>query len=331
MILITDILSRTSEKEIMEFYWGERLLVNRAIYKNPMRYDDTGTCYFFWSNGKFKFADRARSHYFDCFDYVQWLFKCNLREALIRINTDMSLNRTEQLINSAIPIHKTKSKKKVSFKIKLREWNNYDRDYWAQFGINIRTVNKICKPVQEYSSNSNSFNFTLKYKYDYLNPCYVYTFRKNVKLYCPYSKTNKWSTNTDVGDIFGYDNLPSFADSLFITSGGKDMMCMWEMGFNAIAFQSEVTSINEDLLEQLKQRFKSIYILYDNDEAGIRLSAILCDKYKLTNIILPKIDKAKDIAEFCQRLGLNKVKEIINGKCNKTIDQRSSTTTTSFS
>lgn len=326
MILIEDILSRASEKQIMEFYWNERLQENIAMYKNPMRHDNYPSCYFKWDKGRFRFVDPAKDTYFDCFDYVRWLFRCTLPEALQRIQNDMQLNLTYDLMNSSRKIKVNKKKRKVCFKIKLREWNNYDRDYWGQFGINIKTVDKIGKPVQTYSSNSNGFNFSQVYEYDYQNPCYVYTFKENVKFYCPYSEKMKWTSNTNSGDIFGYNLLPFFGEDLFIASGGKDMMCLLEMGFNSIAFQSE-RICNEEILELLKQRFRNIYVIYDNDQTGLEASHNLCDKHKLTNIIitdLQGLENIKDIADICKAVGINKAKQIINERkhqanCTKSI------------
>jgi hypothetical protein len=330
MILIKDILSKASEKQIMEYYWNERLQENVAMYKNPMRHDNYPTCYFKWDKGRFRFVDPAKDTYFDCFDYVRWLFRCSLSEALKRIQNDMQLNLTYDLVNSSSnKIKVNKKKRKTCFKIKLREWNNYDRDYWGQFGINVKTVDKIGKPVQSYSSNSNGFNFSQVYEYDYQNPCYVYTFKENVKFYCPYSNKMKWTSNTNSGDIFGYNLLPFFGEELFIASGGKDMMCLIEMGFNSIAFQSELIC-NDEILELLKQRFKRIYVIYDNDETGLEASRKLCDKHKLTNIVLDNLPSVKDIADLCKLVGINKAKQIINERkhqvnCTESITRSIST------
>ena len=286
MILKEDLLLKVTEKEIMEFYWGDRILENRAIYKNPMRLDCGGTCYFkMYGNDKFVLTDRAAGMEanFDCFKYVMWLYNCSFYEALIRINNEMLLNLTSKLVGNVRPDPASSiipNKRGVNFQIKLREWNQHDKDYWAQFGIQLSTVNKVIKPVQSYKSDSRAIVFKLKYTYDELDPCYVYSFKSSVKLYQPYSKLNKWRSNTSNSDIFGYAQLPHFGSYLFIASGAKDMMCLWEMGYNAIAPQSESIDIPEYIMDGLKDRFDNIYYIYDNDIAGIKMSTSL-----LNNII----------------------------------------------
>lgn len=317
MILKEDMLAKTSEKEIMEFYWGERLYDNKPIYKNPMRFDGGGSCYFKWYGDKYMFVDRARgvNANFDCFEYVMWQHDCSFREALVRINNDMILNVTDKLLKSSRnKTQKPKKRKKINFQIQLRKWNQSDKEYWNQFGISLNTVDKICKPVQSYKSDSNSHTFQLKYKYKSSDPCYVYSFKENVKLYQPLSVFSKWRSNSNNKDMFGYSILPHFGDDLYIASGGKDMLCLIEMGLNAIAPQSEVNIIPENILEDLKNRFNNIYIIYDNDNTGVEMSTKFAEEYNITNLLLPTVHDCKDIAELCKEVGLNKVKEIINEK-----------------
>jgi hypothetical protein len=319
MILKEDILSIATEKQIMEFYWGERLTDNKAIYKNPMRFDGRGTCYFRWNGDKYMFVDRARGigANFDCFKYVMWLHDCNFYEAMIRINNDMVLGAASKVLRKVgeHKDHKKRKRSNVSFKIKLRNWNQDDIDYWSQYHISLDNLDKIAKPVNSYSSNAGSVSFRLKYRYKADDPCYMYSFNKSkkVKLYQPHSEYNKWKSNTSVYDIFGYEHLPHFGDELYIVSGGKDMLCMWEMGYNAVAPQSEGSKIPDNLMKDLKSRFKNIYYLYDNDTTGIKMSTKFAEEHKVNNIILPTdtIGLYKDVADFCKGMGLSNTKDII--------------------
>ena len=326
MILKEDLLSLTTEKEIMEFYWGEHLNDNTPSYRNPMRNDSKGTCFFKWYGDKYMFVDRARGidANFDCFKYVMWVYNCNFYEAMIRINNDMVLNAVSKVLKSQKQrkSNKISRKSNVQFKVKLRNWNEDDVKYWGQYHISLDSVKKIAQPVDSYKSNSNSVQFKLKYKYKSEDPCYVYTFNKSkrLKLYQPYSEYNKWRSNISINDVFGYDYLPHFGDELFIVSGGKDMLCMWEMGYNAIAPQSESSKLPESVMKDLKSRFKNIYYLYDNDETGIRMATKFAEENEVNKIILSTEDMIwnyKDIADFCRGIGLNKTKELIENVKSK--------------
>ena len=309
----------------MEFYWGEHLIDNKAKYKNPMRNDGNGTCYFKWYREKYIFVDRSRGidANFDCFKYVMWTYDCNFYEALIRINNDMVLNAVSKVLNiHRKPNSKPIKRRRTSFKIKLRNWSQNDIDYWGQYNISMENVRKIAHPVDSYKSNAGSVQFILKYRYKVEDPCYAYTFKrsKSVKLYQPYSDYNKWKSNISTDDVFGYDQLPHFGDDLYIVSGGKDMLCMWEMGYTAIAPQSESSRLPEYAIKDLKSRFKNIYYLYDNDSTGIEMSTKFAKEDEVNNIILSTentIWNYKDVADFCKGIGLNKTKKLIDDVRNK--------------
>lgn len=314
MILKEDILSKVSEKDIMEFYWQEKLEENKAIYRNPTRSDTKGSCYFKWSGSKYNLIDRSGDVdcNLDCFNYVKWIYGCNFYEALQRINSDMMLKTTSKIIKSSKVITKTIKRRSVNFKITTRRWSEVDVKFWGQYGIKIDTISKICQPVQQYLSDSGSFTFRLKYQHSDEDPCYVYKFKKTVKLYQPYSKTNKWRSNSTSDDVFGYDNLPHFGSDLYICSGAKDMFAMWTMGFNAIAPQSEAVDVPENIMDDLKVRFRNIYYLFDSDSTGLKMSEKFAKKNGVDYITIPKIGECKDVAELCKTISLHKTKNIIN-------------------
>lgn len=326
MILIKDILSVVTEKDIMCFYWGESLVENQHIYRNPMRDDRNGRCYFRWDKrGSYKFYDKSlgMNYSFNCFDYVMFIYGCSLYEALYRINDDMILNARTKLLASSKIIHhqNVKEKRPINYQVKTRHWNDDDKKYWSQFGISIKTLDKIAKPVESYSSDNGGFTFTKMYDYqDDGELCYVYQFDKRIKLYRPNSIKNKWKSNITNKDIFGLKHLPHFGDTLFISSGAKDMLCLWEMGFNSIAPQSEMIDIPEEIMTDLKSRFKRIIYLFDNDETGIKMSMQFAAKNEVDYIILPKIDgdsNIKDVAELIKQTSIINTKSIIINECSK--------------
>jgi len=42
------------------------------------------------------------------------------------------------------------------------------------------------------------------------------------------------------------------------------------LGYTSISFNTEVASITESVLEELKMRFKDIVVFYDNDKTGLK-------------------------------------------------------------
>jgi DNA primase len=82
-----------------------------------------------------------------------------------------------------------------------------------------------------------------------------------------------------------------------------------------MAPQSETCPISSDIITDIKQRFKRIVILYDNDEAGIKSAKTLSEQYNLESIFLIE---AKDLSDHVLLHGKeythNTLKELLNEK-----------------
>ena len=150
---------------------------------------------------------------------------------------------------------------------------------------------------------------------------YVYIERKdNVvskKIYQPYNDRYKWINKSDasVWDLFA--KLPFYGDKLIITSSRKDALNIWSnLAIPATSLQGEGFIPKEKVINELKHRFKRIYVLYDNDEAGIIKSKKICDKYDLENIMIPLEELSKDPSDLYKNTGernyLSVFKKILN-------------------
>ena len=74
-------------------------------------------------------------------------------------------------------------------------------------------------------------------------------------------------------------------------------MCLYEMGFNAIAASSETTFIPNDIIKSLRSKWKHIVILYDRDIAGMQNARKYSKEYKLDAVFVHKKFKAKDVSD----------------------------------
>lgn len=127
---------------------------------------------------------------------------------------------------------------------------------------------------------------------------------KFVKVYRPKSKLRFLYGGEKVNDyVFGFQQLPSKGDVVFITGGEKDVLSLSAHGFNAICFNSETAQIPENIIEGLQLRFRHIIILYDTDETGVREAKRQTDalaQYKVLSLTLPLQGgkSEKDISDF---------------------------------
>ena len=147
---------------------------------------------------------------------------------------------------------------------------------------------------------------------------YAFKFKNRYKIYSPYEVKNKWLSNTKKTDVQGYNQLPNKGERLFITSSLKDVMCLHRAGYNSIALQSEMQLPDEKLISELKSRFNTIEILYDNDfekvnNPGQTMAKKICDLYGFKNICLPSKFGVKDPSDLVYKVGsFNELKIILN-------------------
>jgi len=99
---------------------------------------------------------------------------------------------------------------------------------------------------------------------------------------------------------------------------GSDLL--YAAGYNSIAMQSEMQIPDKNLISELKTRFNTIEILYDNDfnkenNPGQIMANKICDLYGFENICLPDKFKSKDPSDLVSKVGsFNELKNIINDK-----------------
>ena len=182
--------------------------------------------------------------------------------------------------------------------------NVKELDYWEQYGIDAKTLQRFhVKSLARYESVSNQGKpFTLGSTHD--EPMFGYSMGKFVKVYRPKSKLRFLYGGEKVNDyVFGFQQLPSKGDVVFITGGEKDVLSLSAHGFNAICFNSETAQIPENIIKGLQLRFRHIIILYDSDETGIREAKRQTDElaqYKVLSLTLPLQGgkSEKDISDF---------------------------------
>ena len=97
-------------------------------------------------------------------------------------------------------------------------------------------------------------------------------------------------------------------------------MCLYAAGYHSIAMQSEMQIPDEKLISELKERFNTIEILYDNDfnkvtNPGQTMAKKIHDLYGFKNICLPVQFESKDPSDLVNTVGgFNELKFILNDK-----------------
>ncbi len=202
--------------------------------------------------------------------------------------------------------------------VKLRDWNNADANYWLKYRIGKTMLEKYnVKPIEYYNMVKQDGETLKKIK---IKSSYMYGYyNKNgdlYKIYQPYN--NKQKFHKVISYTQGIDQLNYDKPYLVIASSLKDVMAIDSIGYNIelIAPDSENTVIKPYIIENLKNKYKKVITLFDNDIAGKKA----IDRYKdLYDINGTHINTSKDPSDCIKEYGWEKLHEELKPLLKETI------------
>ena len=314
------ILSRFSEEQLMEYYL--HIPVKKGLFRSPLRRDKQPTCSFYRNkSGTLIFKDFATGQHLNIFDVVQSIFRCDYFESLRIIANDFGIVRDNALHKNPGKINlnpiKIKDKEISKIQIEVQEFTDSELRWWGKYGIS----KDILKRFNVYSCKHVFLNDQLFAESQQHCPIFGYYGKKYQGLelwrcYFPKRTSFRFITNWPSKKIQGYDQLPKKGKLLVITKSMKDSMCLYSCGITACAPNSENLFIPDKVLEDLKNRFENIVVLYDNDRPGLyNMAKIRKEHPELTYVFIPKKYESKDISDFYKDHGrketLNLIKTFI--------------------
>lgn len=372
------ILSKLSQVSIFSAYTGvdadviEHCINTGEFISSPFRVDDHPSFGFRYDNrGKLKAKDFAGYFHGDCFDAAALVLS-----EVIHKNVDISnkgwfifvLKHIAYTFRNIIygkdkdeniegiiadGINSARNRKPI-IEFIPRQWNNYDKNYWAKFHIPISYLNtNFVYPVDVYYIN-RKVNPEPKYYYDddKRDICYAYMLGQdkqgvyNIKLYFPNRKhgTVRFITNSNC--LEGLLNIErSEYDIIVITKSTKDRICLRayldsidvSILYGGKAPNVGVINIPHESykLKQLEYdwiRAKcpngQILSLMDNDSAGYREAIWLKNTYGIIPFCIPREYEAKDFAELRSKYSVETIKELVIQSYNYIIENYEGTEST---
>ena len=308
-LTLENIYKKISDYDIFRYYIQNFTEINKPFLSELRADKRANSVRIFRKGDNLYYKDFATNDNYGAISYVMKKYNISFIKALNQINIDFNLGLGINIkINSnPAPVydkHIIKNTKMIKqIQIVSTKWTSKYLTYWLNHGISLETlIFYNVKPITGFYINLN-----------YIEPkllTYAYCFGNyRYKILTPESDTNKWVSNTSSNDIQGYHQLPKTGDVLFITSSMKDVMALYEVGYAAIAPQSEVGDLDEDLIEHLKNRFHRIVVFYDNDQPGVEAASKLCNKYQFESIITPEY---KDPSDYVKNNSLLNLKLLID-------------------
>lgn len=307
-VTLDDILSKTTEADILAYYLGVTEIP--CVIHSPLRIDNKASFGLYSRDGhRVYYVDFATKDRGNTFDILCKLWGCNYIEALAKIAHDISKFSTKDLGINTSKQHLTPKIFKLNnteLQCKVRDWAPHDIEYWASYGISLDWL----KYAEVYPiSHKIVIKDGNKYAFGADRYAYAYVEHKEgkvtLKIYQPKNtKGYKWSNKHDKSVISLWTKIPEYGDKVCICSSLKDALCLWSnLGIPALSIQGEGYNMSNTAANELKRRYKEIYILLDNDEAGLKDGLSLSESTGFINLVLPKFKEGKDISDAYKVLG----------------------------
>ena len=309
------ILSKINQESIMQYYTGLDVS-SKKLMLSPFRNDHKVTCSFYKSKSDILYLhDFATNEHINCFQIVMKKFNVNYYEALDIIAKDFGLiEGTHSNKTAPIIIQPLKETESARIQVQIKKYSNKELEWWKQFGISVKTLKKF----HVFSIEHVFLNGELKFTSSDKCPIYGYYFGKDKngnekwKCYFPTRDSSRFLNNLSKKVLQGYHQLPKTGEILVITKSMKDVCALYEFGIPAVSPNSETLFLDDKKLEEFKQRFKHILVIYDNDKTGLHNMWIIRKKHPELNYFWMPWYLAKDFTDSIKLVGVENMKEYID-------------------
>jgi hypothetical protein len=260
------------------------------------------------TSGNYKWKDFSAGKQGDGIELVRELFNIPKRyDSALKIITDYNkyiLTDGKHTVQD----YRIRAKYKLE-SFKIRKWNEFDQKYWTRFKIGSKLLNKHnVKPLESFTLCNADKKDVLVIK-----GTKVYGFFREdgslYKIYQPLMKDRKFFKVKDY--IQGTDQLTFKKPYLVICSSLKDMMAFETLGLKnaeCIAPDSENVMITEEVLLDMKSKYKAMCTLFDNDTAGINSMLKYKEQYGIPGAHL-KLEK--DLADCLEAHGVASTRQLL--------------------
>ena len=308
-VTLDNIYSKITDADLLYYYLGVTEIP--CVICSPLRVDKNPSLSLFTKDGiKIKWWDFATKEGGSVIDLLSRLWKLSFVNTLNRIWKDIpKFNQSNTKINHTHTTCKVSDilspENRSVLECRVREWRLHDIKYWESYGITLDWL-KYAEVYPISHKIITKKNRRMVFGAD--KHAYAYVERKEgkvtLKIYQPFNtKGFKWSNQHDRSVISLWTKLPEKGDKVCICASLKDALCLWaNTGIPSIALQGEGYGMSETAVEELKNRFDKVYILFDNDSVGLEDGIKLAEQTGFINIVLPEFQGGKDISDMYKSL-----------------------------
>lgn len=320
------VLSDVSDIELLIKYFPQVTEVPMVI-SSPLRKDVHPSFRVYSPDGtRIRWYDYVTGESGGIIDLLQRTLSVTFNELLIIIKKDtthagrLAINQSS---TKKVRINSTDTSCQV--RSQMRKWEEYDFQYWESYGVPRRwLLYSDIYPISHIFIIGNT-GYVKTVKADK----YAYTFieRKDgvcsEKVYQPFNKNGmKWRSSHDSSVWDLWTKLPPRGEKCIITSSRKDALCVWaNSGIPSVSLQGEAVGVKPQVMNELKSRFKEVYVLYDNDFKGEQNygridGRKLAEQFDIIQIEIPDMYMCKDISDLYKKYGKSTVVKVLKQLCN---------------
>jgi len=295
------LLSKINQSDIWSYYTG-LIPETSGLYKNPARYDPNPGCRFFEQSGYWWLCDFARDKkVYNCFTVLKEMYNISYPKVLDMVYEDF-LGNGKQIDYKPQFIYTPKEiKVERTIECKIQQFTKQDIEYLKSFYLNSEIVNRH----KVYSIALYWIDGVIKYSYRNSDPCLGYFEEGKWKLYHYRRKDFRFVSNINSSMLQGHEQLTYTHENLIITKSKKDVMVYDRLSFEAVAPHSEYLSKWSYHVPLLKEKYKNIYLNFDNDEAGKEASAKVLEEFPfMIPLFIPEESGEKDISDYIRHYGI---------------------------
>lgn len=294
-----------TEADIASYYLDIRSIP--CLINSPLRQDKKPSFALYSPDGtEINYKDFSTGESGRIWTLLGKLWNCSYREVRKKVYNDLG---TEGL-GTRIGIGdyrrgRVKINPMIDLKCRIRNWEKHDIEYWSSYGISLEWLKYAdVYPISHKIVVKDNCNIVFKadkYAYAYVE---FKGGRTTLKIYQPFNKSGfKWANRHDKSVISLWTKVPQYGDRICVCSSLKDALCLWaNTGIPSVAIQGEGYGMSDTAVNELKRRFKKVYICLDNDRPGIRDADVLASKTGFINVVLPEFEGGKDISDMFKTL-----------------------------
>lgn len=299
-------LSNLTQADIAAYYLNIESIP--SLIHSPLRRDSKPSFALYCPKGtEVNYKDFSTGESGTIWTLLTKMWNCSVAEAAAKVYNDLGDKSygTKIGVGGYMTRH-CKVNSQIDLQCKVREWRDYDLEYWDSYGISLKWLKYAdIYPISHKIIIKDNISYTFgadKYAYAYVE---FKEGKVTLKIYQPFNKKGyKWSNKHDKSVISLWTKVPKKGNRICICSSLKDALCLWaNTGIPSLAIQGEGYRMSDTAINELKKRFNRIYICLDNDEAGLKDAIQLASKTGFINVVLPQFKGGKDVSDLYKVLG----------------------------